>query len=425
MIYNYSYYNIILKESQDFVYIYNSFSGALCKLEKDIYDLILNNEINDNVKCKYFDELYNQGFIKPKDLNEFNKIFLTERINILSSNNNKLSIIITPTLACNLNCEYCFEKDNRRNIAADDKTIIDIADFILKQLTLNIKEVHITWFGGEPLLAYNKIKLFNTYFKEKILCLNIKYSASMITNGILLDEEKVKFMVEKCNLKNIQITIDGTQEVYCKRKQATIKQYMQLLSNIKCAVNYLKVSIRLNCDGENYENLKEVAKYLINMCSKSNNLSIYLAKLVDYTTCQGTQFFNQLEFDKKKIEFNKYLSNLLDRPYRKRVVKYRPTFCGLYKLKNFVVGPTGELYKCEHHVGQKSREIGHIKYGYNYSNFMMEFLNNFPDESCIKCKLYPLCLGGCPAQKLDIPNNENCYISEYYIKSILNYYLIS
>jgi len=105
MIYNYSYYNIILKESQDFVYIYNSFSGALCKLEKDIYDLILNNEINDNVKCKYFDELYNQGFIKPKDLNEFNKIFLTERINILSSNNNKLSIIITPTLACNLNCE--------------------------------------------------------------------------------------------------------------------------------------------------------------------------------------------------------------------------------------------------------------------------------------------------------------------------------
>ena len=242
MIYNYSYYNIILKESQDFVYIYNSFSGALCKLEKDIYDLILKNEINDNVKCKYFDELYNQGFIKPKDLNEFNKIFLTERINILSSNNNKLSIIITPTLACNLNCEYCFEKDNRRNIAADDKTIIDIADFILKQLTLNIKEVHITWFGGEPLLAYNKIKLFNTYFKEKILCLNIKYSA--------------------------------------------------------------------------------------------------------------TQFFNQLEFDKKKIEFNKYLSNLLDRPYRKRVVKYRPTFCGLYKLKNFVVGPTGELYKCEHHVGQ-------------------------------------------------------------------------
>lgn len=423
MKYDYSFYNIILKETDEFTYLFNSLSGALCKLENKIHNQILKNIINDTDKCQYFDELLKQGFIKPIFKNEYNQILINERQAVLSTKLTKLSYVIAPTLACNLNCDYCFESGYRTNNYLSDNLVENVADFILKNINKSVKEIHLGWFGGEPLLAFNQIVKFNKYFRNKIKDLNVIYTSSMITNGVLLTEEKIKFLVENCNLKNIQITIDGTQEIYCQRKKATSEQFYQLLKNIKTASKYIKVTIRLNCDKGNFEDLKEVAKHIIDICENNSILTIYLAKIIDYLECGQPHFFNQLDFDKKRIEFDKYISGLLNKPYKKRIMNYHPTFCNLFKLNNLVIGPQGELYKCEHHVGQKDKEIGNIAYGYKYSNFMMNFIKNEPREVCKGCKIFPLCLGGCPAQKFDLPNQESCFYSEFYIKHILENYI--
>lgn len=121
MFFNCSFYNIIIKKNEKYVYLYNTYSGALCKLEKDIYNYIIDNTLDDNNKINYFDELLRQGFIKPIELNEYNKIVLTERINVLKGPNGHLSYVIAPTLACNLNCEYCFENKYRNTNIIDEK----------------------------------------------------------------------------------------------------------------------------------------------------------------------------------------------------------------------------------------------------------------------------------------------------------------
>lgn len=425
MKFNYSFYNIILEETDRDVFLYNSYSGALCKLEKDIHKLIMTTELDDSDKCKYFDELYSQGFIKPIELNEFNKIILSERINVLHNFKNKLSFVIAPTLACNLNCDYCFESAIRNNKVISDDMIISVADFILSKLGAGIKEVHISWFGGEPLIAYSQIIRFSNYFIPKVKKLGVAYTASMISNGLLLDGKKAKVLSEQCFLRDVQITLDGTCDVYCQRKKAKPEQYNRLIQNIKAALKYLKVSLRLNCDGNNFEDLKQAAWEIVAMCGNNKNLSMYLAKLIDYVKCGGSQYFDQDSFDVKRIEFDKYICTILNKPYQKKPIRYRPTFCGLYKLHNLAIGPDGELYKCEHHVGQENRVIGNISYGYNYNDFMMEFIQNDIRVKCKFCKIFPLCLGGCPAQKLDLPQDEPCFYSEKYIKSILERYINS
>ena len=188
-------------------------------------------------------------------------------------------------------------------------------------------------------------------------------------------------------------------------------------------MEYLKVSIRLNCDGNNFEDLKQATKQVIDICGSHKNLSIYLAKLIDYMKCGGKEYFDQISFDVRRIEFDKYVCTLLNKPYKKNPIKYRPTFCGLFKLHNLTIGPNGELYKCEHHVGQKDRIIGNIAYGYNYNDFMLNFIKNDIRGKCKTCKIFPLCLGGCPAQKLDLPQDDPCFYSELYIKSILERYV--
>ena len=35
------------------------------------------------------------------------------------------------------------------------------------------------------------------------------------------------------------------------------------------------------------------------------------------------------------------------------------------------------------------------------------------------CKIFPLCVGGCPAQKQDLKEGNSCYFSLEYIKELL------
>lgn len=423
MRYKASIYNIVIKKSGDSVYLYNSYSGAFAKLEKNVYDIIATQEISDEQPCEYFDQLLAEGFIKPLELNEYNRIIAQERLAVYEKSDDSLSLVIAPTLACNLNCGYCFESSSRCNKFVSEQTVDDIIAFISRRLRPHMKKLHITWFGGEPLLAYQTILDFNKKLNGIISGKEVAYTSSMITNGTLLDEDKVKKMVEQCALRNVQITIDGTQEVYCRQKGATPKQFEQVINNITSALDYLKVSIRFNCARDNFEDIKQVAVMLISRCGAHRNLHFYLAKLVDYSCSCSANFCSQVDFDKMNIEFDKYVCELMGKEYKPKLPKYKKSFCGLYKLKNYVIGPDGELYKCEHHVGRAEQVIGNVKRGLFYTDAMLDFINLAFPEKCKKCLLFPLCIGGCPSQRQDIKNREACNISMVYIRDLLLDYI--
>ncbi len=416
-------YNIVISKDRDYIYLYNSFSGAFAKIENAVYLIIENEVLDDKKPCPYFDEFLKQGFIKPLELNEFNKIITMERGAIYDSSEEKLNFVIAPTLACNLNCAYCFENGFRNNRFMSDETVDEIIKFIGNKINNGTKSIHITWFGGEPLLAYNTIFEFNKKLKPIIADKTIQYMSSMISNGILLTEDKAKYLAEECNLKNIQITIDGKEKTYCKQKGATPVQFRQVLNNIKNAVNHLKISVRFNCNKDNFEDILFIANEIIDLCKCNENLKLYLARLVDYSCGCESNFFSQEEFDSKYIEFNKFVCQKLGKDYKPKLPKYRKSFCGLFKLKNLVVGPDGELYKCEHYVGREEKVIGNIRQGLFYTDEMLDFVSNKIYAKCKECKLFPLCVGGCPAQKQDLGEKEACSLSLNYVKKILKGYI--
>lgn len=119
-----------------------------------MFATIKNETIDDKTPCLYFEELLKQGFIKPIELNEFNKILTIERSAAYESTEEKLTFVIAPTLACNLNCVYCFENGYRNKKTMSEETLDEVISFIESKLKNQTKSIHITWFGGEPLLAY-------------------------------------------------------------------------------------------------------------------------------------------------------------------------------------------------------------------------------------------------------------------------------
>ena len=425
MKYTSSFYNIVIEEDKNNVFLYNSYSGALIKLERSVYEIINKVHIDDHALCPYFDELFKQGFLKPANLNEYNRILTNERRAVYDNTAKKLTFVIAPTLQCNLNCEYCFEEDIRCNKTMSEITWEETISFLNKYIKPETQNVHITWFGGEPLLEVDKILKFSESFIPNMENRNIKFTSSITTNGTLLTKEKLHILIEKCNLRRVQITMDGTEENYRRKKGATKSQYLSVLDNIKYVAQYIPISIRLNCDKGNFEDIKILTKEILNLCSFNKNINFYLAKLVNYNPLESNDvFYTQEAFDIKNIEFQKYVLTLEGRDFKPKLPKYRRNFCGLFKLKNLAVGPDGELYKCEHWIGRKEKIIGTVNDGIYYTDEMIDSLDSPMNEKCKKCKTFPLCIGGCPAQRKDLLNEESCFFSEEYVKQLVKAYIV-
>lgn len=423
MEFNESQYNIIVEKNNDYIYIYNSFYGSLVKVEDRVYRLFHNKVINDDNKIEYFDILRKEGIIKPISLNEFNKIIINEKTEIYSKNKNKLTFVLVPTMNCNLRCNYCFEKEYRCNKKLLDENIPKIIKFILSRINKNTKKIHITWFGGEPMLEYAFVCNFSKDIIEAMNKMNIQYTSSMITNGVLLDKNKICNLVENCCISRYQITVDGTEQYYCDIKKTIPADYSRLMINIKELCKYAKVSIRLNSNKTNYEDLKKVTKNIMDICENSRNLNFYLAKLINYDNQCNLCNFSQEEFDDKKIEYKKYYLSLIDKDYKISLPKYRGCFCGLFTINNFVIGPELKIYKCEHDVGNDDKVIGNVEYGIYYSDYMVEFLENKILDQCKECSIFPLCLGGCPNQKRVLSKGNSCYYSEKFIVNLVKQWI--
>ena len=109
----------------------------------------------------------------------------------------------------------------------------------------------------------------------------------MISNGYLMDAKLAKKAFNEWHLSNIQITLDGTEEVYNKTKRYIYKDdpnpFKTVINNIhELLKNNILVSIRLNCGTHNIEDLKNLILYLREEFKDVNKgLSVYVHELFD------------------------------------------------------------------------------------------------------------------------------------------------
>ncbi len=405
MEYKSSKYNFVIKNTKNEKIIFNTKSGTVSKFNLKTFQNLKNNDFSNE---EYLPLLIEKGFVVNKYLNEENVVIFNEFSEILNDHSPSLQIVIAPTMNCNLKCIYCFEEGCDKSFTMDEHIQENFIEYVKNKIHCNssLKKIHVRWFGGEPLLKVETI--VNLSKKLTTLCAenNIEYSAHITTNGVLLTKDIAK-KLKDCKISTCQITLDGTEKQYCYYKNATPKQFKQVIQNIIDTCDILAIEIRLNADYNNYEDLKKLTKYLLIDHNLKNKISVYLAEIK--SVCENTSYSKEESLNKKTTynlhtDFNNFLKQEINlQKIRIPIISPKKCYCSYMKHSNMVVGPDGSLYRCEHLIGQKDKVIGNCNFGLFYNNFDLNEFNYRHPKKCLNCSIFPVCLSGCRDERKHIP----------------------
>jgi len=116
----------------------------------------------------------------------------------------RLDLFVTE--GCNLACPYCFAATHPRKNPSDEEALRAV-DWLLRSES---ERVHITLWGGEPLLRRALIEKVVTHAKDQARRLNKRVGFSMPTNATRLDEDVARWLDEQG--VRIFLSIDGDEE---------------------------------------------------------------------------------------------------------------------------------------------------------------------------------------------------------------------
>jgi len=105
------------------------------------------------------------------------------------------------------------------------------------------KDVDVSWFGGEPLLAPDVIEPLSARLMALAEERGGEYSASIITNGYLLTQDIVD-MLAAAKVRSAQVTIDGMGAAHdaTRRLAGGGPTFERITSNLR----RLKIPFRVN-----------------------------------------------------------------------------------------------------------------------------------------------------------------------------------
>ena len=189
------------------------------------------------------------------------------------------SFTIYTTSECNARCFYCFEKGITPSSMCPD-TAADVASFIKNHR--GKQHTFLRWFGGEPLFHQDPIDSICRTLKEDSA---ISFSSSIVTNGYLFDEPVLQKAVSLWNLNNVQITLDGTAQIYNRVKNYIYSDsdaFSTVIKNIIAICSYnIPLNIRLNVDLYNSEDVSALIDYLAETLPHKDDVSIYVSPLLE------------------------------------------------------------------------------------------------------------------------------------------------
>lgn len=381
--------------------VYNVLTKQLVSLtteEAKIFDqpfIYEENKVDESAR-----NLIESRFLVPEEHDDYKLCMEVRKLAKLLGDRKKKtkSYTILTTTDCNARCFYCYEL-GRSRIPMSEQTAHEIADYI------SAPKVNIHWFGGEPLYNLPAIDVICNDLQAK----GCVYSSQMTSNAYLFDENLVRKAMDFWHLKQVQVTLDGTEPVYNRCKAFIYKEgsaYKRVIRNIGLLLDAdIKVNIRLNIDMHNADDLFRLVDDVSNQFAGKKGLRVYSHTIFEDTLKQGRSEERRRQLYTKQELLEEHIRELglAEKSKLSRFVKVNQ--CKVDSGSCEVILPDGHLGLCEHFT--EDHYIGHISSKERDKESIRQQRETIEEASCRTCPILPSCI------RLKIcENNLVCYPEE-------------
>lgn len=398
-------YNVWVERNGE-SFVYNGVSGALLRMSAQnrvAMNRFLGGEPDSGCPSSLLSDLVRGQMVLADDVDEL--AFLAGKYNASQVRTDAMALTLVTSLGCNFACPYCFE-DKHPSIM--NREVQDsIFNLVLDKARL-LRSLRITWFGGEPLVGKRVIWDLSNRFIPYCAESKINYSADIVTNGFLLDEETC-VQLKDCKVQMAQVSIDGPPDIHDRmRPTADGKStFWKIVQNLHHAVEYLRINIRINTDRGNAPRVEELLQILAKE-GFAGKLSVYMGKITgvnDGSAAPSSSYkgcFRPADFAETEFLFQQLAKEYGFTSFNLPRAKGAP--CTAVRENEYVVGSEGELYKCFDSVGNANDVFGNIRDYNNVNSRVNKWLayTPFTNRECRHCVALPVCMGGCAHHSFDL-----------------------
>ncbi len=417
--------------------LYNSRSNNMLLINRGSYDNIvcflydaLKYSLNEK-ENKIFGKLHDGGFIIDSDRDEIQEIAC--EIERAKYTDKRLVLSIAITEDCNLKCKYCFVPKQKSVFSRDN--IISLKSFIGDYVEVyKPKEIQVTWYGGEPLLAMGEIEETTNEILKITKKRDMGYSASLITNGTLLKENFQ--LLRQCDVSYMQVSLEPSKQIndVLRPFKSGAPSFDIIYNNVKEVAGEIPINLRIALSKKNSDYVYDFVKKLEgdNLFSKKVSFSLGpLHGLASKDYC--------LDYTYNSKEYSDVFFGIYERLLDSGIIDYAlypltRLLCGATKNNVFSISSTGDIYKCFEHIGDKRHSMGNISQKFNWNKNLSDwlYLNPAREGECGECRILPICNGGCYATRkhqdesnVGLFRDQKCSIWKYNLEKGLKLYLKS
>lgn len=273
-----------------------------------------------------------------------------------------LHLILFPTEACNFRCVYCYETYQHGRMTAD--TIAGIKNLLRIRIP-DLKHLHISWFGGEPLLALDIIEEISEHVGQELAARpGCHFQADITTNAYLLSPAVFATLC-RCRVGLHQISFDGPRELHDQKRMlasggGTFDRIWGNLLALKNTDDKVSFLIRLHLDRVNFPHLYAFLDQYRETFQSDDRFRLFIRPLSrlggQYDAMLPT--FDEPDGQQAVQELARYAA---DRKIPNKTYHDFPAMCYAAKLNSFVIRANGNINKCTVSLDHDHNKVGAVR----------------------------------------------------------------
>lgn len=336
-------------------------------------------------------QLVQKKIVLADEANEMDELMYLE--NQIRYQSDTFHIMIIVTNGCNFRCSYCVQE--HESMALSDTSAEKIVSLIGCRAK-TVKRVKITWFGGEPLLQYTRIKEIMEKVIEICECNHCNVEAGIISNGYLLSQDMISEL-KSLHVTMLQITLDGDRISHNERRFLANGEgtYDVVLNHILMVAEAgIPLILRINVDKNNIEKACEV-----------------LEKIPEEYRAKVTVSIANLYQTEEKISPYKIYQKVIEMGFAYKMRDSVFMACQVCLMNGIVIDATGKLVVCAN-AKKEDKELGYIGDNGNIIiqntalYYKLKTVSALQNPECRECKELPFCIATCKYRRS--LNNQSC-----------------